>query len=271
MRKQRGSAQFRADLIRGVPRGPAGTPGPKAYDKVLDLLDALAVAGTSFALTDISRAAGLTKSTTLRLLQLLERRGYIRRSDGNRYAVSTKFLILGHQALVSSTLRNLALPLLISLTENFQQAANLAVPNWPKILYLERVIPVGLQATFSPIGKLAPFHATAVGKAIAAFQPPEVLDSLFRTPLEMMTDRTKVDRAPLEREFRHIRSVGWAFDDGELRVGVRCIAAPVHDASGNVVASIGLSSIRSPSITDDQYVRALLDTAANLSGLLGYV
>jgi len=237
---------------------------------VLNLLDSLISVGVSFTLTDATRASGLSKSTTLRLLQLFERRGYLDRSDGNRYSVSKKFLVLGHQALVGSTLRNMALPLLISLSETLQEAANLAVPYWPKILYFERVIPVGLQATFSPIGKLAPFHATAVGKAIAAFQPPAVLATLFSAPLEALTARTKTDRAALERDFQEVRARGWAFDDGELRAGVRCIAAPVYDASGSVVASIGLSSIRSTSITDESHVGALLDAAANLSGLLGY-
>lgn len=248
----------------------AQVASPNAHDKVLNLLDSLAVVGTSFSLADATRASGLTKSTALRLLQSLERRGYVKRSDGNRYSVSKKFLILGHQALVSSPLRNMALPLLINLSETLQEAANLAVPYWPKVLYFERVIPVGLQATFSPIGKLAPFHATAVGKAIAAFQPLAVLDVLFRVPLEALTDRTKVDRRALEREFQEIRTRGWAFDDGELRAGVRCIAAPVYDASRTVIASIGLSSIRSTSINDDRHVGALLDAVANLSGLLGY-
>ncbi len=242
-----------------------------AGDKILDILDVFATSPTpELALSDLSTLTELTKSTTLRIIRLLERRGYIHRTDGERYLLSEASLILGQQAQAGCTLRAIALPILIRLCEEFDDATNLMVPRWPAVLYLERVIPPLLRASFSAPGKLSRFYASAGGKVLAAFQPGDLIAQLLETSLVALTERTITDPTLLKRELQETRRRGWAVDNEELRIGVKCIAAPVRNARGMVVASIGLSSVSPRPIDDEWHVRAVRDAGNSLSGLLGY-
>jgi DNA-binding IclR family transcriptional regulator len=242
-----------------------------ANDKLLDVLDVLGTDGPYLSLSDIAKLTALPKATLSRVLRLAERRQYVRLVEGSdKYMAGLPLLILGHQALVSSRVRSLSMPLLIRLSEAFDVAAHLAVPHWPHILYLERVSPPRLHATFSPPGRLAPFYTTATGKALAAFQPADALEDLLRLPRVALTERTKIDAETLRADLREIKERGWALGDGEMRIGVRCLAAPVRDENGNVAAAIGLSSTGAEALADQAHIRPLLDATNTLAGLLGY-
>ncbi|GEM_PF-3355197 len=259
-----------AAALRGQTADRAGAGPSTANDKLLDILNALGAHGPHLALPELAKLTGLSKATLARVLRVAERRQYVQLIDGDKYTVGLPLLVLGYQALAGSRLRSLAMPLLIRLSEGFDAAANLVVPRWPQVLLLERVIPPRLHATFSPPGRLAPFYATATGKALAAFQAPHLIDDLMNRPRVALTEHTITDAQTLRTALDEIRQRGWALDKGELRVGVRCIAAPVRDAGGAVVATMGLSSTGVEEITDHVHIRSLLDAANTLSGLLGY-
>jgi DNA-binding IclR family transcriptional regulator len=242
-----------------------------ANDKLLDVFDALGTDGPYLSLSEIMKLTGWPKATLSRVLRLAQRRGYLKLADGGeKYIAGLALLVLGHQALISSRIRSLGMPLLIPLSEAFEVAAHLAVPHWPHVLYLERVSPPRLHGTFSPPGRLAPFYATATGKALAAFQPANAIEDLLAAGRVPLTDRTKIDADMLRADLREIRERGWALDDGEMRVGIKCVAAPVRDENGNVAAAIGLSSTGAEELGDQTHIRPLLDAANTLAGLLGY-
>ncbi len=260
----------RASSLRARARARVDGGLSTANDKLLDILNALGAHCPHLALSELARLTGLSKASLSRVLRVAERRQYVHVMDGDKYTVGLPLLMLGYQVLAGSRLRALAMPLLMRLSEGFDTAANLVIPRWPHVLLLERVIPPRLHATFSPPGRLAPFYATATGKALAAFQPPHIIDDLMNRPRVALTERTITEAQKLRAALGEARQRGWALDEGELRVGVRCVAAPVRDGSGAVVATMGLSSTGAEELTDHVHIRSLLDAANTLSGLLGY-
>lgn len=257
-------------MIAGLGHAASDRNPVSMGDRLLDVLEIVASGGGGIPLSQISARTGLPKSTVLRLARVLERRRYIREGPDSRYSVSEMSVVLAQYSLATSRLRALAMPFLVNLCMTFDATANLCVPMWPDAFYLERVIPPRLCAVLAPRGKVIPIHATAGGKAIAAYQSEPLVESILNRPLAAYTKATKTDAPALRAEFEEIRGRGWAFDRGELRPQVQCVAAPVRDKDGHVIASIGLTAVSEPSLDGEIHSRAVVDAGRNLSGLLGY-
>lgn len=237
--------------------------------RILDILEVVGLDGRGLSLAEVASGAGLPKSSALRLLRVLEQRGFLERSAFEKYRVSESILIIAHQVLASSQMKAFATPFLVSLCTKFGRIANLAIPIWPRVIYLDHVSPPELHAIVSPPGKVIPFYATAAGKAIVAFQSKELIDHLLGHPRVAYTERTIADGSALRHELETVKSRGWAGDNGEFRLDITCVAAPVRDRDGRVIASISLSSI-GDSVTDEDHAQAVVGAANNLSGIHGY-
>jgi len=246
----------------------------QAARKVLELLEALADGTRSKSLAELTAGTGLPRATTFRLVRTLEEMGYVHKS-GNSYSLGYKCFILCSAARDTVDLRTEALPHLEWLRDVTGETTQIAVLDEWQVVYLERVLsrqPVGYMK--SRAGAILPAYCTGLGKAQLAFRPRELVEAW--APLQTfrrLTPHTITTAAGLMEELDSIRHRGYALDDEEREPGVRCIAAPVRDHDGEVVAAISVAgpSDRMPQeLADSDMARQVISAAANISRRLGY-
>jgi DNA-binding IclR family transcriptional regulator len=215
----------------------------QSLDRALDILEALAGAGRGIGIVDLSARVGLHASTVHRLLATLVMRGYARQSPrSQRYSLGTRVLQLGRSFHDRSDLRQEAHRYLQQLTENSEETANLVMRDGDEVVYIDQVQSPHLVRMFAEIGRRVPLHSTAGGKAILAYWDASEVDRLVaESGLPGKTIYTITTREDLNRALADVRSAGFAIDDQEQEEGVRCVAGPVRDQTGEVVAALSLS------------------------------
>jgi IclR family transcriptional regulator, acetate operon repressor len=212
--------------------------------KALAILTHVARATGAVTLTELSAAAALPKPTAHRLARLLERAGLLGKETlSRRYIVGPALLELGFNALRNSPAQRNRRLLLERLSDKLGETVNLAILAGDEVLYLDRVESSWpLRMDFKP-GSRVPIHATANGKLLLAHAEPGVrarlLGAIRLTPV---TVRTITTRAQLERQLVEIRRQGFSEDDEEFLAGVCCLAVPVRDHRGRVIAGLAVSA-----------------------------
>ena len=225
-------------------RNSPGAPGVlKTIRKAFAVVECLEAHGP-LRLTELANALGLDKATARRLLVSLEAAGYLRRDpETSRYALSLKFFQIGAAVLRGMELRKVAAPFLEELWRAVSEIANLAVLSHGVGLIVEKIgkpepLRLGVQ-----VGEPFPLHSTGVGKVLLAHAAPEARRLLLaQGPLERFTPHTMTDPKRLEAALAEIRALGYAFDLEETTEGVRCVATPIRDYRGQVVAALSTSS-----------------------------
>jgi len=212
--------------------------------KAVALVDHVVRAGTPVSLADLSDAVAVPKPTAHRLARLLEGAGLVRKDPlTRRYTVGAALVDLAFHAIgVGAGQSNRGL-LLTRLSENLGETVNLGVLSGNEIVYLDRVEAAWpLRMDFKP-GSRVPLHCTANGKLLLALAQPAVRRNLLRRmQLVACTPRTITSRARLQRELIEIARRGWSEDNEEFLVGVCCLAVPVRDRRGRVVAGLAVSA-----------------------------
>ena len=210
-----------------------------------------------------------------RLLAVLTAHGYTEQSpETKRYQLSTKVVQLGRQVTAKVRLLDEAQPFVRDLARQTAQSAHLAVLRDFRVVYLDEAVPATGLRVDVPVGGLAPAHCTALGKALLCeLGEGELSRFLATADLAKHTVRTITNQGALREELVAVRLRGYAVDDEEFHLGVRCIAAPVHDHTGKIVAAIGVSGP-----AQQTHVAAIptlaattMETAAALSLRLGFV
>lgn len=216
----------------------------QAVGRTLQIMEALATEG-ELGLTELAERVGLHKSTLFRFMRTFCELGYARRDpDSERFSLTLKVFELGSSVYARVDLVKLAAPCLLRLSATTQETVHLAVLDGTRLVYLSKLestrsLRVAMQ---SGVGLTAPAYCTGVGKVLLAFSEAAALDAYLRScDFVRFTERTIPDRARLLAELRGIRSRGWAVDDEEHEYGVRCVAAPVRDRRGAVVAALSVS------------------------------
>jgi len=229
----------------------------------LDLLEVLEARGGQLAIGEIATQTGLPLPTIHRLLATLVERGYVRRLNNRSYALGFRLmpLGLGANALVGVDARPVLADLVASLSEN----ANLAVLVGDGVEYVAQVPSPYSMRMFTEVGRRVDLYCTAVGKALlAGMDRADVAAIVRRTGLEAKTPKTITTLEALEAELEHIRAVGYAMDEQEQEIGVRCVAIVVP---AKFLTPMALS-VSGPlgRMTDDIVERAvpLLKAAASL-------
>ncbi len=269
-------------LIRGLREMAVADPGghgPKeslvektTSQTVLRALGLLeAVADGIYSLEDLSAAAGLTRSTTHRLLSTLTRAGYLRHEPRAGYLLGPRLIELGFKAHGQLHLPSLARPHLARLAQVSQETVHLGVLDGADVVYLDKVQGTrGLQMA-SCIGGRAPAQATALGKAILSALPEtewlaHLIPNLQRTP------NTVTDPQRFQEELARVAARGYALDLEENEPGIRCIAAPIRDGGGRAVAAVSISSAVIY-LTDErmaELIPCVVETAQRISRDLGW-
>jgi DNA-binding IclR family transcriptional regulator len=248
-------------------------PAASVADRVLDVLLAFDAGHPARTLAELVATTGLPRATVFRLTQVLQARGFLAK-NGPRFTLGHQFLVLGAVASAGLDLRALALPYLQSLRDATGETSQVAVLDGLRIVYIERVLSQRAVAYMrSRAGTVLPAWCTGLGKAMLAFAAPDALASQLRTAqLERFTPRTLTGDELLS-DLAVVRERGFAIDDEEREVGVRCVAAPVRDAAGRVIAAISVAGPagRIPAdLPHSELARLVVTAAANLSRDLGY-
>jgi DNA-binding IclR family transcriptional regulator len=251
-----------------VPAGPA-SPAIQVLERAYALLDVLAAHPDPVPLKDLAAATGLHPSTAHRILNDLTIGRLVDRPEPGCYRLGMRLLELGNLVKARLDVRDTALPLMRELHKLTHQPMNLSVRQGDEIVYVERTYSErsGMQVVRA-VGGRAPLHLTSVGKLfLAADDPARVRAYAMRTGLAGHTRNSITELPKLERELAQIRLRGTSRDEEELEIGVRCMAAGIHDDQGRLIAGLSISA---PSDRlEDSWEGKLKQVAADISAALG--
>jgi IclR family acetate operon transcriptional repressor len=216
-----------------------------ASARIVRVLDLLARSERPLTVTEIGRQLGIGKGSASRLLRDLARHGLLdRESSRGQFRLGLRLAQFARAALEQAELRVLAQGHLQRICERLEESAHLAIFRSGQIIYIDKVEAKSFVRTRTEIGDLAPPHCTASGKAILAWLPEAELSRWLRGQrLPAFTPKTLTARGALRAHLGQVRARGYAVDDEEYHRGVRCVAAPILDPSGQVIASIGISGL----------------------------
>jgi DNA-binding IclR family transcriptional regulator len=173
----------------------------------------------------------------------LERLGYIERDPATRtFSLSLKLSALGDTVLKTTPLATVAVPAMKSLAQSLGLTVHLAMQEKEQAVYVQKVDGPGFVRFGTYIGKRTNLHCTAVGKVLLAHNSPETQRDYFNKVVFIRhTSRTIDSASPLKRELMVVYERGWAMDDEEEELGVRCVAVPIHGYNGSVAAALGVT------------------------------
>jgi DNA-binding IclR family transcriptional regulator len=250
--------------------GPEPKPAIQVMQRMFALLDVLARHADPVSLKELGAATGLHPSTAHRILNDLVIGRFVERPDPGTYRLGMRLLELGNLVKARIDVRESALVPMRELHRITHQPVNLSVRQGDEIVYIERAYSErsGMQV-IRAVGGRAPLHLTSVGKLFLSVDDPQRVRAYAnRTGLAGHTKNSITDLARLERELSKIRACGISRDDEELELGVRCMAAPIRDDTGKLVAGLSISAPADR--LDEAWVAKLSETALKISQLLGY-
>jgi DNA-binding IclR family transcriptional regulator len=241
----------------------------QVIERAMRLLDALAAQPEPVTLKVLAATTGLHASTAHRILNDLVIGRYVERVDNGVYQLGMRLLELGSLVKGRLNVREAALSPMRSLHKLTGQTINLSVQQGDEIVYIDRAWSErsGMQVVRA-IGGRAPLHLTSTGKLfLSTADTRQVRAYAMRTGLSGHTRNSLTQLDTLERELALVRRHGYARDNEELELGVRCIAAGIFDDTGKLVAGLSISAPAER--LQDEWIQRLKETAAHISESLG--
>lgn len=243
----------------------------QVIERMMSLLDVLANTSEPATLKMLSQTTGLHPSTAHRILAVMTHSRLVERHDASTYALGIRLLELGNIVKSRISIREIALPLMQNLHESIGEAINLGVRDRDEIIYVERTSSGrSLVRVVYLVGGRAPLHLTSLGKLfLAAENADEVRAYAKRTGLPGKTPRSLTELSALEKELDKIRRHDLAYDNEEAELGLRCIASPIRNDEGIIVAGLSISAPTDRH--NPEWVRLIKNTADEISRALGYI
>jgi IclR family transcriptional regulator, KDG regulon repressor len=209
----------------------------QTIDRALDVLDAFG-SKHEFGVSEMARTLGLPKSATHRILSTLAERGFLEQGANHRYRLGLKVLELGNACRLRMELTSVAQPILHSLSVETNCNSHLAKLDGIEVVDLLRTeYPAPFRISRTAMLR-RPAHCTALGKALLAFSEPRVVADVVAAGLPRLTRYTITLPERYLAELERVRRRGYAVDNEEFYAGRRCLAAPVFDEHGRVIAAI---------------------------------
>ncbi|HEY7537433.1 MAG TPA: IclR family transcriptional regulator [Gaiellaceae bacterium] len=242
--------------------------------RTIALLEALSGSGRGASLGSLALAAGLSQATTLRYLSTLVATGVVDKDpvDGT-YRLGLGFLLLWERAMGDLDPRSVAGPYMEALRDAHGETVVLAAFSRDRLVLIDAREGLHAIKAGARIGQEVPLHSNGVGKAILAHLDAERRRTLLEGyDLTRVTENTIVDPRTLERELTLARERGYAIDDEESRIGLRCVAVPIFDRHGDPTYAISVSAPTAnvPREALDEIGREMVALTATLSGRFGY-
>jgi DNA-binding IclR family transcriptional regulator len=243
-----------------------------AVVKALDILEYLGRSGES-SFTEIHTVLEIPKSSAFQILTTLKSHGYIRHAGtSSKYSLGFRLYDLGTQAVSRLDIREEAVPLLHELMVRTGQMSILGIRDGLEGVYLAKAEGNQTIRIHSWEGMRFPLHSTALGKVLLAWEEKEVLDAFFeKASLVRYTDKTLTQIPALKRHLKGVREQGWAMDDQEDELNIRCLGAPVRNIKGQVVAAVSICGLTSDMNGDRRksFPAMVIETARQLSLKIG--
>jgi DNA-binding IclR family transcriptional regulator len=243
----------------------------QVIERMMKLLDVLSYYHDPVSLKQLAMETGLHPSTAHRILAAMTMSGFVERADPGTYRLGIRLLELGNLVKSRINIRDSAMPLMQRLHQTLGESVNLGVRQGDEIVYVERTSSGRSSVrVVHLVGARAPLHVTAVGKLYLAEDGLQKLrDYALRTGLPGFTPTSITTVPSLEKEIERVRRHGVAFDNEEIETGLRCIAAPVRDDSGELVA--GLSVSAPADRHKPEWAPIVRSAADEISAAIGYV
>ena len=248
----------------------------QSLDRAFLLLEELAKHKDGCGITHLSSLTGLHKSTVHRILNTLAFKGYIEKnSKTDKYSLGINLLHLSSAILDRMDVRKIARPLLEDLCYNTGEVVHLSILGTGEAIYIDKVEnPNKNIRMYSQIGKTLPLHCTGMGKILLAWLPTEEVEIILKTyGMKAYTKNTITDIEKMKEHLKTIKEKLYTIDEIEHEEGIRCVAAPIFDNKGAVIASVSVSGTIMY-VTKDrlpEIIKKVTAAADEISYRLGYV
>lgn len=249
------------------------TASPPAVDRAFAILEEVARSSRGLRLPEMTRRLGLPKSSTHSVLVALERRGYLQRNTAtSRYQFGPKICALANAGLRGMGLREVSYPVLVALMRQTGLTVRMGIMDRDRGVLIEEIAETGRSAPLFCLGERLELHCTALGKALAAFEPEGQWTGFARGngALRRHNDNTICSSKRFLDDLAITRKRGYALDDQEMDLGVRSLAVPVFGPSNRMVAAIGVSGSCAAVHAENAatLVQLLEDAAAQIARVL---
>jgi len=249
--------------------------GVQSVDRALHIIETLAEDDEGYRLSDLAVRTGLSTSTAHRLLTTLEKRRFVQFDPTcSKWHVGAQSFAVGATFTRRRNFVALAMPYLRKLRDVTRETANLAVVDDASIIVLTRVESREIMRSLTKVGGRVAMVASGVGKAVLATYADEDVSAIIRHHgMPRLTEKSIVRASDLFRELTTIRAQGYAVDDEEARMGLRCVAAVVFNDCGEPQAAISVSGMTSRVTVErvPELGKAVREVAAELTAAIGGV
>ena len=226
------------------------------------------------SVTEISRALGMLPSKVSRMLKTLEREGFFEKNlETGKYRLGIAFFELGMVCAFNFPLRKIIRPHIEQMAKELNLTASCAILRNSRVVVIDRVQNLNIDLLAYRIGLNLPIHSTSVGKVLLAYLSEEEQDRILQSVnLVKFTDATVVDQKLIKQKLRLVRERGYATDQEETHQDLNCIAAPIRNGNGQVIAAINLTDEKSRTSAQKffQIASYLKERALFVSRQLGY-
>ena len=226
------------------------------------------------SLSELASISGLNIATTHRIVLTLVKRGYLsQKRKRQKYSLSTKFLQYSNVLGRRMKIRDIAYPIVDALNKMVGESVNIAIMDRNEVVYIEHIESNKSLRIFTQVGNRVPLYCTGVGKIfLANMSDNELQKSISSTDLLPHTVNTITDIERLKQELEQVRVEGVATDNEEMEIGVKCIASPVKNSEGSVIAAISVSgpTARLSNIRVNEVKTLVKSCAVEVSRALGY-
>ncbi|MEV2242717.1 MULTISPECIES: IclR family transcriptional regulator C-terminal domain-containing protein [unclassified Micromonospora] len=212
----------------------------QSLERGLAVIRVFDAANPELTLSEVAHAAGMTRASARRFLLTFVALGYVQ-TDGRRFRLTPRILDLGYAYMSNVGLSDLSQPHLEWLVKEVRESSSVCVLDGDDIVYIARVPTTRIMTVSISVGTRFPAYLTSVGRVLLAHLPEqEIALHLQRAPYDRPTSHTIASATMLHQELNRIRSQGYAIVDQELEEGLRSVAAPIRNHSGDVIAAINI-------------------------------
>lgn len=244
----------------------------ESVQKVVRVLDLFTIERPEWTVSEVARTLRMAKSSTSVLLASLAESRMLLRTENGRYRLGWHLFELSQNLLDTTAFRSQARKVLRNLVDTYTETAHLAVLDGMQVVYVEKIQPCPtVRIPLSRAGIRLPPHCSGVGKVLLASCDWEIVaEALEHQGMPSFTPNTVTTLDDLREELEQVREQGYAYDEEEAVMGLCCVAAPIRDSKGMVIAAMSLSV---PAFRFDpgrrKYTAAALEAARSISEHIG--
>lgn len=241
----------------------------QSLERALTILNKLSEYPDGIQITRLAEQVGLTKGTLHRLLSTLSNMNYVvKDEETDKYKLGLQVLFLSRNLLNQSNIVTIAKPFLEKLVQEVNETVHLCIEDRGEVIYIDKIESNQTIRMYSRIGSRAPMYRTAVGKILLSDMSPEKFEDIVSNITFIpKTPTTITSKEELIKEIETVKVQGYALDNAENEEVLRCIAAPIYDHRGKIVASFSISGPNNR-VTMDLINHTLIDKMKQYSNAI---